>query len=142
VPDVFDRTKDAWAAERAVLHELLSEDEWRAAERTTLNAHYTDPAVARQVWRALIGLGFTGGTVLEPGSGAGTFIGLAPDHARMTGVEVDPVTAGVSAALYPHATIRAESFADTRLPGASFDATIGNVPCTTRRGSRCTITSS
>ena len=125
---MFDPTKDAWAAERAVLRELLSEDEWRAAARTTLNAHYTDPAVARQVWRALIGLGFTGGTVLEPGSGAGTFIGLAPDLARMTGVEVDPVTAGVSAALYPHATIRAESFADTRLPGASFDATIGNVP--------------
>lgn len=80
------------------------------------------------MWRALTGLGFTGGTVLEPGSGAGTFIGLAPDRAQMTGVELDPLTAAISRALYPHATVRAESFADTRLPEGHFDAAIGNVP--------------
>lgn len=80
------------------------------------------------MWRALTGLGFTGGTVLEPGSGAGTFIGLAPDRAQMTGVELDPLTAAISRALYPHATVRAESFADTRLPEGHFDAAVGNVP--------------
>ena len=31
----------------------------------------------------------------------------------MVGVELDPVTAHVAAALYPHAQIRYESFADT-----------------------------
>ena len=66
--------------------------------------------------------------MLEPGSGAGTFIGLAPEAAQMTGVELDPLTASISAALYPQASIRAESFADTRLPEGSFDAAIGNVP--------------
>ena len=44
-----------------------------------INAHYTDPAIAAEVWQALQGLGFEGGQVLEPGSGAGTFIGRAPE---------------------------------------------------------------
>lgn len=116
IPEVFDQAKEAWAAERAELRSVLSDAEWDAAARTTINAHYTDPLIARQMWRTLRALGFTNGSVLEPGSGAGTFIGLAPTHAVMTGVELDPLTASISAALYPHATIRAESFADTRMP--------------------------
>ncbi|MGA2455025.1 MAG: helicase-related protein [Solirubrobacteraceae bacterium] len=128
IPDVFDNAKDDWSAERAELRSLLSDAEWDAAARTTINAHYTDPLIARQMWRALNDLGFTGGAVLEPGSGAGTFIGLAPESAQMTGVELDPLTASISTALYPHASIRAESFADTRLPEGTFDAAIGNVP--------------
>lgn len=38
------------------------------------------------------------------------------------------MTAAISRALYPHATVRAESFADTRLPEGHFDAAVGNVP--------------
>jgi N12 class adenine-specific DNA methylase len=84
--------------------------------------------IARQMWRTMTQLGFAGGTVLEPGSGAGTFIGLAPEGAEMTGVELDPVTASIAQSLYPHASIRAESFTDTRIPEGAFDAAIGNVP--------------
>ncbi|XKH52865.1 hypothetical protein LG284_12845 [Citricoccus nitrophenolicus] len=73
-------------------------------------------------------LGFEGGRVLEQGSGAGTFIGLAPEGATMTGVELDPITAGIAQALYPNADIRAESFAETRMPAGYFDAAVGNVP--------------
>src|SRR5690606_11454432 len=103
IPEVFDDLKPDWDAERAELRELLSDDEWEAAARTTINAHYTDPMIARQVWRLLNALGFSGGAVLEPGSGAGTFIGLAPESAQMTGVELDPLTAAICAELYPHA---------------------------------------
>ncbi|MGI8697141.1 MAG: helicase-related protein [Mycobacteriales bacterium] len=84
--------------------------------------------IVRQMWQAIASLDFRDGRVLGPGSGVGTFIGLAPDGADLTGVELDSVTATISAALYPQATIRAESFADTRLPAGHFDATIGNVP--------------
>lgn len=82
----------------------------------------------REIWSALERLGFDGGEVLEPGAGAGTFIGLAPAAAVMTGVELDSVTAAIAAGLYPHATIRSESFADSRFPRHNFDAAIGNVP--------------
>ncbi|MHA7146436.1 helicase-related protein [Arthrobacter sp. TmT3-37] len=128
VAEVFDETRSEYEADRAELRELLSESEYRAANRTVINAHYTDPALATELWQTLTTLGFDGGRVLEPGSGAGTFIGLAPETATMTGVELDPITAGISQALYPDADIRAESFADTRLPAGYFDAAVGNVP--------------
>ena len=101
---------------------------WRAARRTTINAHYTDPAIAQAMWQTLTDLGFQAGRVLEPGAGAGTFIGLAPAGAELTGVELDPTTARIAQAIHPHATIRAESFAQTPLPDGYFDAAIGNVP--------------
>lgn len=128
VAEVFDESRAEYEAERAELRELLDEAEYAAARRTVINAHYTDPVIAAEVWGALQGLGFQGGRVLEPGSGAGTFIGLAPEGAQMTGVELDPVTAAISQAIYPDATIRTESFADTRMPGGTFDAAVGNVP--------------
>ncbi len=53
---------------------------------------------------------------------------MAPANTTMTGVELDPTTASISAHLYPHADIRAESFADTRFPRGHFDAVVGNVP--------------
>ncbi|WP_299169019.1 hypothetical protein [uncultured Arthrobacter sp.] len=128
VAEVFDESRPEYASDRAELRELLTDDEYRAANRTVINAHYTDPALATEIWQTLNTLGFDGGRVLEPGSGAGTFIGLAPEGATMTGVELDPITAGVSQALYPDANIRSESFAETRMPAGYFDAAVGNVP--------------
>ena len=125
---IFDEDRDEHAPMRAQLAELLSEDEYAAARRTTINAHYTDPGIVTGVWSALQGLGFTGGRVLEPGCGSGTFIGAAPATAEMVGIELDPVTAGIAALLYPNATVRAESFADSRFPEGHFDAVVGNVP--------------
>lgn len=130
-PTVFDPGKDEFAEERSLLQRLLSPQEYQAAARTTLNAHYTDAALASAMWEVLHDNGFadTAGRVLEPGCGAGNFLGFAPDAAReLVGVELDPTTAAIAAELYPHASIRAESFADTRLPANSFDLVIGNVP--------------
>ncbi|MFC5931693.1 helicase [Cryobacterium melibiosiphilum] len=128
VPDVFDEYKDSWASERTELKSLLSDDAYAEARRTTINAHYTDPAYVREIWAALTDLGFDGGQVLEPGAGSGTFIGLAPEGARMTGIELDSTTALIASGLYPQAEIRAESFADSRFPTGYFDAAVGNVP--------------
>lgn len=115
-------------ARRETLRALLPEDAYAAARRTTINAHYTDAALVHAIWQAMEDLGFEGGRVLEPGCGAGTFIGAAPSTAQLTGIELDPTSAAIAAALYPDATVRAESFADTRYPGGHFDAAIGNVP--------------
>ena len=66
--------------------------------------------------------------MLEPGCGSGNFIAFAPGGAQVTGIELDPVTAGIAALLYPDAEIRAESFADSRDADGSYDLAIGNVP--------------
>jgi N12 class adenine-specific DNA methylase/SAM-dependent methyltransferase len=124
------KTTDAsleWA--RVELRELLTEEEYDSAQRNTLNAHYTDIALTSAIWDALGELGFTGeGTVLEPGCGSGNFLAGAPHNAQVIGVELDPVTADIAAALYPDAQIRSESFADTRIPDGTFDVTVGNIP--------------
>ena len=128
VPGVFDEDRDEWAQARSELLELVGEDGYAAARRTTINAHYTDPAIVAVIWQTVRDLGFDGGRVLEPGCGIGTFIGLAAADAELTGVELDPATARLAQALYPHASVRNESFADTRLPDGHFDLTVGNVP--------------
>ena len=128
VPEVFDPRRDDFADERAQLEELLPSAEWNLARQTILNAHYTDPAVVATTWQLLGRAGFAGGPVLEPGSGSGTFIAHSPADAQMVGVELDTTTARISAALYPSAQVRNESFAATALPDNVFAAAVGNVP--------------
>ncbi|MGP0035800.1 MAG: methyltransferase domain-containing protein [Solirubrobacteraceae bacterium] len=128
VPQLFDEQRDEWGQAREQLRELAGEHGYEAARRTTINAHYTDPRIAAAIWQAVTALGFTAGRVLEPGCGAGIFLGLAPAEAQLVGVELDPTTAAIARALYPDADIRVESFARTRLPDAYFDLTVGNVP--------------
>ena len=133
VPDIFDTRKPEWSTERTQLREMLSTQAWGQARRNTLNAHYTDPQIARAMWDALRDSGFRSGRVLEPGCGSGTFLAYAPEGAQMVGVELDSTTAEVAAALHPYAQIRNEGFEDTRVPADSFAATIGNVPFGTHR---------
>lgn len=137
MPAVFDERSDRFADARGELKQLLDEREWRAASKTTLNAHYTDAAIAQTMWDVVTDAGFGADRepvrVLEPGCGAGTFIGLAPaavtaKDGALFGVELDPSTAAIAQLLYPHADIRQESFADTRIPRDYLDLVIGNVP--------------
>ena len=127
-PEVFDPDRRAHTWAREELSRLLTPAELAAAARNTLNAHYTDAALVQAIWTGIQQLRFTGGRVLEPGCGSGNFIGFAPVGARFTGVELEPVTAQIAAALYPDADIVNESFADTRAREGSFDLAIGNVP--------------
>ena len=128
IPQVFDPRAEDFAAERAQLAGLLTPDQYRRAQASILNAHYTDPAVVSAVWDALERAGFSGGPVLEPGCGSGTFIGHAPQGAAMVGVEADDITATIAALLYPSAQVRHEGFETTRAAEASFTAAVGNVP--------------
>ena len=105
VPEVFDPDRRAHAWARDELSRLLTPAELSAAARNTLNAHYTDAELVQAIWAGVRQLGFTGGRVLEPGCGSGNFIGFAPGGARVTGVELDPITAEIAAALYPDADI-------------------------------------
>ncbi|WP_281944646.1 hypothetical protein [Streptomyces olivaceus] len=119
---------ESFADVRDPLRVLLDDAEWRAAAASTLSAHYTPPEITSALWQALADLGFDGGEVLEPGSGAGVTFGTAPESARLTGVEIDPTSAAISRLLAPGVTVLNESFADTVAPDGSFDGVVGNVP--------------
>ena len=68
--------------------------------------------------------------MLEPALGVGNFFGLMPaemsSESRLTGVEIDPLTAGRQ--LYPDADIRTQGFETAALLDNSFDLAISNVP--------------
>jgi N12 class adenine-specific DNA methylase/SAM-dependent methyltransferase len=128
VPEVFDTGREEFAWAREELAGLLAPDELADAARNTLNAHYTGAELVRATWTGVQQLGFADGRVLEPGCGSGNFIAFAAEGVQVVGVELEPVTAQIAAALYPDAQIRNESFADTGAPEASFDLVIGNVP--------------
>ena len=132
-PQVFAEGGAAdWQAECDELKRLLSDSEYAAARATTLNAHYTSPTVVSGIYEAVERFGFGGGRVLEPALGIGHFFGLMPDtmalRSRLTGIELDPLTASIAQHLYPDADIRAGGFESARLVESSFDLAISNVP--------------
>jgi len=131
VPKVFDERDEQFVAERAELRRLLgTEEAWAQARRTTLNAHYTSASVVTTMWGAASALGVEGPVrVLEPGCGSGNFLGLAPEDAVLTGVELDATTATIAEHLYgARATIRTGAFEELRVEDGAFDLIIGNVP--------------
>ncbi len=119
---------DRFAEHRAQLRRLLTAEQYAAARRSTTNTHYTDAMLAASMWDGLHRLGFRAGEVLEPGCGAGHFLGLAPDEASLTGVEREPISAAIAAALYPQHRVLTGSFTDIEAAEGSFDVAVGNVP--------------
>jgi hypothetical protein len=110
LPQVFDSRNEEWTPERQRLERLLTPEELESARASTLNAHYTAPGVVSAMYDALRRLGFSHGRVLEPALGLGHYIGLMPDdmqaRSRITGIEIDSVTARLAKLLYPDADIR------------------------------------
>ncbi|NKS71496.1 hypothetical protein GS584_25120 [Rhodococcus hoagii] len=129
VPQIFDTAKTEFDAERVELQELLTPREYDAARLSTVNAHYTDPAIAAAMWRAVERAGLPeGARVLEPGCGSGHFLGSAPEGVKMVGVELDPITAQIAHHLYPGQQVRNHGFEAPFADNGAFTATIGNVP--------------
>ena len=129
--DAFDESKSAWANEYQELKGLLSEEEYASARESTLNAHYTSPAIIRSIYDALDKMGFEKGNVLEPAMGIGNFFGMLPEkmqESRLYGVELDGITGRIAKQLYPNADIKITGLEKTDYPNDFFDVAIGNVP--------------
>ncbi len=129
--DAFDESKSAWAGEYQQLKELLSSQEYASARESTLNAHYTSPAIIRSIYDTLNRMGFEKGNVLEPAMGIGNFFGMLPEkmqESRLYGVELDGITGRIARQLYPKADIKISGFEKTDYPNDFFDVAVGNVP--------------
>ncbi|ENX57663.1 MULTISPECIES: PLxRFG domain-containing protein [Acinetobacter] len=130
---VFDKDNKQWSKEYNELKSLLSDAEYAAARASVLNAHYTSKDVVNGIISIVERLGFKSGRVLEPSVGTGNFFGLMPASLRkkseLHGVELDPITSQIVAALYPSAKIaKATGFQDFQVPAEYFDLVIGNPP--------------
>ena len=130
IPEVFDESKSEWSKEYAELKALLTPEEYEAARGSTLNAHYTSPAVIKAIYEAVGNMGFEGGRILEPSMGVGNFFGLLPENmadSQLYGVELDSITGRIAKQLYPKADITVAGFETTNRHGF-FDLAVGNVP--------------
>jgi len=132
IPEVFDKNKSDWNQEYAELKELLTEDEYRKAQASVLNAHYTSPEVIEAMYTAIESMGVTSNSkILEPAMGVGNFFGLLPDSMRnadLYGVELDDLTGRIAKQLYPDADIKITGFEEASFPDNYFDVVLGNVP--------------
>ena len=129
----FDPDNKQWGKQNAILKDLLDPDEYEAAKRSILDAHYTSPTVIQHgIYAAMKRFGFDGGKMIEGGVGIGHFIGLMPEEMRgktsYVGIEQDPITARIAQYLYPDAAIHEMGFQDADLVRNSFDGSVGNPP--------------
>ena len=131
--NAFDERKADWSAEYKELKELLTDEEYKAARGSTLNAHYTDISVIKAMYDGLAKLGFDGGRMLEPSSGVGNFVGAMPAEMSAkvkswTMVELDNITGLIAKYLYPNADVRIQGFEKANIPNNFMDVAISNVP--------------
>ena len=131
IPEAFDENNSSWATEFLELSAVLTPDEYESAKASVLTAFYTPPAVISAIYKSMEQMGFREGNILEPSCGIGNFIGMLPQsmqEAKMYGVEIDKVSAGIAQQLYQKTSIAAQPFEEANVPDSFFDAIVGNVP--------------
>ncbi len=130
----FDSGNAAWSKEYAELKELLSEDEYKNARRSTQDAHFTSETVIKGMYAGLERLGISHSAaplkILEPSAGIGNFLGLKPENvdADFYTVELDTLTADMLPYLYPKDKHIKNGFHETPFQKPIFDVTLGNPP--------------
>lgn len=130
-----DTTSQPWLEVNGRLRELLSDEEYADARSSTLTAFYTPRPVIDAIWNTLGKAGFGRDPkhpdmVLEPGCGTGNFIRSTPAGSSygFTGIEADPISAGIARYLCPDDDIINNRMERTGLPESAFDLAVGNVP--------------
>lgn len=130
-----DGADPAWSEINTRLSELLTDAEYADARSSTLTAFYTPRPVVDAMWQALGKAGFGKDPkhpdmVLEPGCGTGNFIRSTPAGSfyGFTGIEADPISAGIARHLCADDDIINNRMERTGLPTDAFDLAVGNVP--------------
>lgn len=124
--------KAGWEERDEWLRDHLGQTEWESAQRSIINAHYTDPPTVMAMWKMVERLGFKGGRVLEPSMGIGNFFGMMPkklkNKSKLTGIELDELTGGMAQMLYPNSNISIKGYEKSTTPDGFYDLVIGNWP--------------
>ena len=131
IPEAFDENNPSWGTEYLELSAVLTHEEYESAKDSVLTAFYTPPVVIQGIYKAMEQMGFRDGNILEPSCGIGNFIGMLPQsmqEAKMYGVEIDKISAGIAQQLYQRTSIAAQPYEEANIPDSFFDAVVGNVP--------------
>lgn len=130
--DVFADHKPEWKQERVDLGDALTPEEYAAARKSTLNAHYTSPDVINGIWGVIKHLGYRGDRALEPSAGIGHFIGLQPRAlatiTKWSAVEIDSISGRIAKLLYADSDVNVKGFEEFERPPDFYDLVVSNVP--------------
>ncbi len=124
-----------WGRRREELKAVTTEDEFKAIEKSRLNAFYTTPEVISSMWKALDKMGvdkLNNPRVLEPSAGSGRFLGYEPKElatkSQRIAVELDSLTGRMVKQMYPETETYVMGFEKAPIPKDSIDVAISNVP--------------
>ena len=110
---------------------ILTEDEFKSARKSTTTAFYTEQKIVQAMYKALDNFGFEQGKILDPSMGTGNFFSVLPNkmkNSTLYGVELDSITGRIARQLYPNANISIQGFEETNYPNNYFDVAISNIP--------------
>ena len=130
-----------WESMAALLESTVDDARLRGLAKATQYAHYTPEGIARAMWEAIGSMGFRGGTVIEPGCGAGMFLATVPaslaSGCMFTAIDDDPSSVEICRHLYPESVIVQEDYC-TSAKERACELVIGNPPYSDRHVSNRT----
>lgn len=131
-PAIFNETDDTYLQERIELKQLMSANEYQDAKASTLTSFYTPLSVIEKMYAILEHMGFDKGKILETSMGTGNFVGMMSNDmyndSEISGVEIDGISASISALLYDKVNVQNTGFENNQFPNNYFDLAISNVP--------------
>lgn len=141
-PDTWDGIPAITKARVTEIHDLIKtlakgdqqyiEKYQDGLKRTILSAHFTPDAISSAIYEIIQKTGFKGGKILDPASGTGRFISIAPahiaDNSSFTAIEIDPITGLLLQKILPEANVLIQPFERSILPMDHYDLIITNVP--------------
>lgn len=111
---------------------MLSENQYKTARISTINAHYTSKGVIKTIWEFVKKIGYRGGLMLENSAGIGHFIGLMPlemrKFSKIFAIEKDEISAKILTSLYRQIQVFNTGFETAPIPMGQFNLCVGNVP--------------
>ena len=111
--------------------ELLTEDEFKSAQKSTTTAFYTEQKIIKEIYNCLMANGFKQGRILDPSMGTGNFFSVLPKEMKnssLYGIEIDSLSGRIARQLYPNANIEINGFEETNFKNNFFDLAISNIP--------------
>lgn len=130
--EFFDKYNTRFQKEREELQKLVTSDEYRAMEDSSLTAYYTSEEVAKAMWSHIVADGFKGGNILDPSMGTGVFFKTMPEdikaNSNLVGIELDTITGNIAKHLHQDATIKVQGFESINFDDQPFDLVISNIP--------------